>query len=41
MAKYAGLPLAVVADETSTSASLELGGGASIGGGRDGNAIAK
>jgi len=41
VAKYAGVPLAVVADETSTSASLRLGGGTSIGGGRDGNAIAK
>ena len=40
-AKYAGLPLTVVADDASSSASLELGGGASIGGGRDGNAIAK
>ncbi len=41
VAKYAGLPLTVVTDEAGTSASLQLGGGTSIGGGRDGNAIAK
>ena len=40
-AKYAGLPLATVGDDAVTSASLHLGDEDRIGGGRDGNAIAK